>query len=97
VEVRWITFTNENGLGIRFHGDSLISTSASHYNRDDMERSRYSWQMESRKSIFVNIDYKQMGVGGINSWSPRALPEPGFRVRNEPMSYSYRIEPILGK
>ena len=94
MDVRWITFTDNNGLGIRFTGDPLISTSASHYHRDDMERSRYSWQMEPRSSVFVNIDYRQMGVGGYNSWSPRAYPEPGFRVANEHMSYRYRIEPV---
>lgn len=59
-----------------------------------MERSRYTWQMEARNSVFVNIDYRQMGVGGINSWSARAMAEPGFRVVNEPMEYTYRISPI---
>jgi beta-galactosidase len=94
VDVRWIEFTNDTGIGVRFTADSLLSTSASHYLRDDMERSRYTWQMEARKSVFVNIDYRQMGVGGINSWSSRAMAEPGFRVINEPMEYTYRISPI---
>lgn len=94
VDVRWIEFTNDHGKGIRFIADSLISASATHYHRDDMERSRYTWQMDKRKSVFVNIDYRQMGVGGINSWSPRALPEPGFRVLNRPMKYTYRITPV---
>lgn len=97
VDVRWIAFTNDTGLGIKFEADSVISTSASHYHRDDMERSRYTWQMDKRNSLFVNIDHRLMGVGGINSWSSRALPEPGFRVLNEPMSYSYRISPIFHK
>ena len=93
-DIRWITFTDENGLGVRFIGDPFISTSASHYHRDDMERSRYTWQMEPRSTVFVNLDYRQMGVGGIDSWSPRALPGPDFRVMNKHMSYGYRIEPI---
>jgi beta-galactosidase len=94
-DVRWITFTDKNGRGIRVTADSVISTTATHYTRDDMERSRYTWQMEARSSVFVNLDYRQMGVGGITSWSPRAMPEPGFRVKNEPMTYTYRIEPII--
>jgi beta-galactosidase len=95
VDVRWISFTDDNGFGIRFKADSLLSTSASHYHRGDMERSAYRWQMEERASVFVNIDYRQMGVGGIDSWSPRALPVEGFRVQNKPMSYTYRIEPVV--
>ncbi len=94
VDVRWITFTDANGRGIRFTGDPFLSTSASHYHRDDMERSRYTWEMEARSSVFVNIDHRQMGVGGIDSWSPRAYPEPGFRIQNEAMTFRYRMEPI---
>lgn len=93
-DVRWISFTDSTGKGIRFVGESLLSTSASHYHRDDMERSRYTWQMERRGSIFVNVDHRQMGVGGIDSWSPRAYPEPRFRVQNEPMTFRYRMEPL---
>jgi len=93
-DVRWITFTNDTGKGVKFSGHSPLSVAASHYSRDDMERSRYTWQMEAKASVYLNIDYQQMGVGGINSWSPQALPVEGFRVNNEPMSYSYRIEPV---
>lgn len=97
-DLRWIAFTNEDGMGLRFMAsDELLSASASHYNREDMLRSAYHWQMEARSSTYVNIDHKQMGVGGINSWSPRALPEPGFRVINEPMRYGYRIQPVYPK
>jgi beta-galactosidase len=97
VDVRWVKYTDKNGLGVKFTADSLIATSASHYNREDIERSRYTWQMQPLKSVYVNIDLKQMGVGGIDSWTPRALPEPPFRIKNEPMRFKYRIEPVYTK
>lgn len=93
-DVRWITLVDENGLGVKFTSNSLISTSASHYHRDDMERSRYTWQMEPRSSVFLNIDYKQMGVGGFDSWSPQSFPRPDFRVFNEEMTFMYRMQPV---
>ncbi len=93
-DVRWVTFTDSGGTGVRFTGDPLIGFGAKHYDRNEMESVRYTYEMEARRSIFVNIDYKQMGVGGYDSWSPRSFPVPEFRVKNESMSYRYRIEPV---
>lgn len=93
-DVRWVEMTNTNGKGLKFTGAPLISFGASHYTRENMESSRYSFELEPQNSIFLNIDLKQGGVGGYNSWSPRAFPERGFRFNNEPMRYLFRIEPI---
>ncbi|MEX0685118.1 MAG: glycoside hydrolase family 2 TIM barrel-domain containing protein [Balneolales bacterium] len=93
-DVRWVKMTNSNGLGIKFTGDPLIDFGASHYTRQELENSRYSFEMEAQERVFLNIDYKQMGVGGYNSWSPRAFPVPEYRVNNEPMRYLFRIEPV---
>jgi beta-galactosidase len=40
-----------------------------------------------REDVYVNIDYKQMGVGGINSWGPTALPKYSLPYRE----YRYRF------
>jgi beta-galactosidase len=58
VDVRRVKYTDKNRLGVKFTADSLIATSASHYSRDDIERSRRMWQMQPSKSVYVNIDLK---------------------------------------
>ncbi len=94
MDVRWVTMTDNDGTGLKFTGAPLINFSAAHYSREEMETSRYTFEMEPLKSVFLNIDLKQMGVGGYNSWTARALPEKDFRIRNEPMKYTYRMEPV---
>ncbi|MHC4676341.1 MAG: beta-galactosidase small subunit-related protein, partial [Planctomycetota bacterium] len=37
----------------------------------------------------VNVDMRQLGVGGINSWSATAL-EP-YLLKNDAMSYRFRM------
>jgi beta-galactosidase len=93
-DVRWVTFTDDEGRGIRFTGAPLIGVSANQYDREEMERSRYTFQMAPQPEIYLNIDHKQMGVGGYDSWSRNALPVEKFRVKTEKMNYTYRISPV---
>jgi beta-galactosidase len=54
--------------------------------------------MKPSPSIHLHLDYRQMGVGGIDSWSLNALPLPQYRIpSDEPYSYRYRLSPIAGK
>ncbi len=93
-DVRWVKMTRADGKGLKFTGNPLIGFGAAHYTREDMENSRYSFEMQPRESIFLNIDNKQMGVGGYDTWSSRGFPDVDYRVNNEPIKYRYRIEPI---
>ena len=65
--------------------------------RERMERAGYTFQMQSRPEIFLNLDWRQMGVGGIDSWSPNALPMEPYRISSgKALSYRYRITPVQG-
>jgi beta-galactosidase len=89
VDVRWFALTDDAGTGLLFRGDPLVSVGARHYSKDQMEQSRYSFQMERSEDIYVNIDMAQLGLGGINSWGARALY--AYRLENEAMSYGFRM------
>ena len=41
---------------------------------------------------WLHIDYKQMGLGGDDSWSPRVHKE--FLLKNKVYHYTYAIEPL---
>ena len=92
--VRWVRFLNQEGKGLMFQGDPEICFGASHYNREDIERSDYAFEMTPAPDIHLNVDYRQMGVGGIDSWSVRALPAEPYRIPNRSMTYRYRIIPV---
>ncbi len=40
-------------------------------------------------NVYLQIDYKQRGVGGDDSWG--ALPHPEYRLTEKKYSYSYVI------
>lgn len=95
--VRWVALTNAQGVGLLAVAAPEVSFSARHFPKTDIERAAYTFQMQPRPQIFLNIDWKQMGVGGINSWSPNALPMPPYRIASgEPLSFRYRLAPVAG-
>ncbi len=47
------------------------------------------------EDITVNLDYRQMGVGGDNSWGAREHSE--FRLPAGHYEYKFRLEPVEGK
>ena len=77
-DVRWLELTNAQGVGLRAEGDVPLSVSARHTTKDDMERAAYSFELPQRREIYLNLDLKQMGVGGIDSWTRLGLSDGGL-------------------
>jgi len=96
-DVRWVALTNANGVGLLAVGAPTLSVSARHYAKDDIDRAKYTWEMTKRGIVFLNLDWRQMGVGGIDSWSPNAWPMAPYRIdASQPMSFKYRLSPVEG-
>ncbi|MBN2183538.1 MAG: DUF4981 domain-containing protein [Sedimentisphaerales bacterium] len=92
VDVRWVALTNEKGVGLLAIGMPLLSVCALHYTSDDLEGPAHIYEVQRRDNVYLNLDYRQMGVGGDNSWGARTHPEftlPG----SEKYSYSFIIRP----
>jgi len=58
----------------------------------DLEKGKHIHEPQNRGIITLNLDYKQMGVGGDNSWG--ALPHPEYRLPPKEYSYRFRLTPI---
>lgn len=96
-DVRWVALTNDRGMGLLVVGSPTLSVSARHFTKDDMERAAYTFQMQPHPQIFLNLDWKQMGVGGIDSWSSNALPMVPYTIPSDrEYTYKYRLSPIEG-
>ncbi|GAA0591589.1 hypothetical protein GCM10009001_04630 [Virgibacillus siamensis] len=92
-DVRWVTFTNEDGIGLMATGLPLLEVGALHYTEEDLGSSAHPYQLEQQEEIFVNLNYHQMGLGGDNSWGKR--PHPEFTMQaDQKYSYSFRLRPI---
>ena len=96
VEVRWLAMTNERGAGLLFSAlQEPLSVGAKFYSKETMEKSKYSFQMERSDFIYLNLDHKQLGVGGNNSWGATALEK--YQLKAHEQEFGYRITPISNK
>ncbi|MCJ7582617.1 MAG: DUF4981 domain-containing protein [Candidatus Aminicenantes bacterium] len=93
-DVRWVTLTNKDGAGFRVCGLPLLSISAWPFSMSDLEGAAHTFELNRRNSVTLNIDFKQMGVGGDNSWGAR--PHPEYTLPAKPYTYSFRITPLSG-
>jgi beta-galactosidase len=101
-ETRWVTFTDASGNGIRIKGQPLVDFSAwpfamselEHLDRPTRQGHDHPSEIEMSKDITVNVDYKQMGVGGDNSWG--ALQHANYRLNDDHYEYGFTIEPLEG-
>ncbi|MEW4923857.1 glycoside hydrolase family 2 TIM barrel-domain containing protein [Algibacter sp. 2305UL17-15] len=100
-ETRQVSFTNEAGTGIQIiKASDNFSFSAHHqYNSDfdagEQKQQRHTTDIQKRDLVNINIDYKQMGVGGDDSW--QAQPLDKYKIFPDNLSYSYVIKPMVKK
>ncbi|QZE14791.1 hypothetical protein K4L44_02720 [Halosquirtibacter laminarini] len=56
------------------------------------ERKGHLYDIKPRKLVSVNVDYKQTGVGGYDSWG--AWPRACYRLTKKHYEYSFYLCPI---
>jgi beta-galactosidase len=98
-DVRWVVLTNKAGMGLQVKGMPLLSVSAHHFLNEDFDegeekKQRHPYDLKPRDLVTLNIDYKQMGVGGDTSWGDRARPHPEYRLPVKEYSYSFIMRPF---
>jgi beta-galactosidase len=106
-DVRWAAVTDTDGNGLLFVGLPLLEVSAHHNVLADFESAirsfdnqpgktpainRHINDVKPRDLTSVNIDYKQMGVGGDDSWGARTHDQ--YRLTDKEYKYSFRMKAI---
>ena len=95
-DVRWVSFSSQDGVGLLAVGMPLLSASAWPFSMEKLEAARHTHELEfDTRTFTVNLDYKQMGVGGDNSWGARTHPQ--YMLPAKPYSYKFRLAPLRGK
>lgn len=95
-DVRWASFTDATGDGLLVASETLLNVSAWPYAQEDFEQFAHYFELPERSFITINIDHKQMGVGGDDSWSLNAQPHAPFRIPAGPYNYQFRLIPFKG-
>ena len=89
-ETRWIEIT-DGEKGFKITGDQLFEFSASRYDLSDLEEADHLYKLEKKPYVNLYLDQKQAGLGSA-SCGPGALFK--YRVKSEPMTWGFTIQPI---
>jgi len=73
--VRWMSITNEAGVGLKVAGLPLVEVNALPYSPSELEEHDYGYTLPTSDKVVLRINYKQMGVGGDDSWGQKTHPE----------------------
>jgi beta-galactosidase len=90
-DVRWLTLTNEAGMGLLAVGQPLMEASVSHLTADDLFGARHTNELNPRAEVILNLDQRQSGLGGA-SCGPECLPQ--YKVAPETTRFSVRLRPF---
>ena len=93
-DVRWVSLTNEKGVGLLAIGMPLLEVSAHHFTTEDLTNAKHTFELERREDITLNLDHRQSGLGG-GSCGPDTLPK--YLINPEPINFSVRLRPLSSK
>ena len=107
-DTRWFMLTrSDKNKGVKIYGVPTIDFSVHHQIMEDFEslertdgrhrkgtdvKNRHTIDVNKRDLTTLNIDYRQMGMGGDNSWGARTHPE--YLLNERFYEYSFIIYPI---
>ncbi|HCT31408.1 MAG TPA: beta-galactosidase [Bacteroidales bacterium] len=96
-DIRWYKLVDSKGNGIEIVSDTLLSITAKNYLDNDLDEGdaktkRHTREVKPRPFTVLSIDYKQMGLGGNDSWW--SWPMPQYRLPYKNYQYRYLIKPI---
>lgn len=97
-DVRWLSLTDKEGHGIMVCGDAPLSVSAWNFPMEDIEyvpatmRNIHGGSIVKKDMVWLNIDDRQMGVGGDNTWG--AQVHTPYTITPHEWRYGFTIKNI---
>ncbi|MCA5003757.1 glycoside hydrolase family 2 TIM barrel-domain containing protein [Sphingobacterium bovistauri] len=96
-DVRWLTLTDDNGMGIRIEGAQPLSVSATNYRIEDLDagvtkKQQHFVDVKPAKNVILNVDLFQRGVAGLDSWQSPPLDK--YRYFGKEYHYSFTLSYI---
>lgn len=97
-DVRWMSLCDKQGNGLLITGEQPLSVSAWNFPMSDIEYRPFSIErhhggsVEKKDLVWVNIDHRQMGVGGDNTWGAQVHPE--YTITPDACTYTFTIQPL---
>lgn len=96
-DVRWVAVTDSLGRGLLATGLPAFSFSALPYRLEDLDAGerkagRHWTDLVQRNEVALHIDYRQMGLGGDDSWG--AVPRHEYTLWPQDLAFRYLLRPL---
>jgi beta-galactosidase len=91
-DVRWIKITDDAATGLKITGSPLMEVNVQNYSQQALNLAKPSKRLFRGDKTYVNIDLKQMGLGGDDSWSPRVHEE--YQLKEKSYRFGFVIDPL---
>ena len=89
-DVRWFNIANGKQT-LRIEGLQPLCIRAWNYGEEDLEKAAHPHEIQRGKFVNLNIDLNVHGVGGVDTWGARTLPQYTIDG-NHPHHYSFILE-----
>ena len=89
--VRWLKLLSPNE-GLLVTGKPTINFNVQDYSLHALNESKKTQQLDRGDKTYLHIDYRQMGVGGDDSWSPRVHKE--FILNSDQYNFTFYLQPV---
>jgi beta-galactosidase len=89
-DVRWFSIGNRKNT-LRVVGLQPLCIRAWDYGEEDLEPAPHPWEIQRGRFVNLNIDLNIHGVGGIDTWGQRTLPQYTIDV-TKPYHYSFILK-----
>ncbi|MPQ43385.1 glycoside hydrolase family 2 TIM barrel-domain containing protein [Clostridium tarantellae] len=96
-DVRWVTLTNNEGVGLMASGLDAMEFNALHYTPEELSaKKRHPHELNKTEDVVLRLNHKQMGVGGDDSWG--AKPHREYMLESgKSYNYTFKIKGITEK
>ncbi|MBT8479699.1 MAG: DUF4981 domain-containing protein, partial [Gemmatimonadetes bacterium] len=88
-DVRWVTLTGPDGIGLFATADVPLEVSARQFSTDNLSRAAYPFQLEREDGVTLNLDHRVSGVGGT-----AISVLPAYRIAAAPWEYTTLLRPF---
>lgn len=109
VDIKWMRILSKDGSGFEIAAPASFSASALPLPRRAIDifgseyKTKHSLELKglahendrSNGSTFVNVDLRQMGLGGCDSWAAKPLEE--YRMHPADYSFEFWIIPVIDR
>ncbi len=94
---RWFKLQDVSGKGVLIKGENTLNFSVMPYSLENLQEAKHMNELNERDVLTVNVDLKQMGVGGDDTWTKRARSHEEYRIQSGTYDYSFYIVPFSSK